>query len=155
SSHMFRNLIPWLADRYHVIAPDYPGFGLSDMPDRSTFEYTFDRLADVVEGLLEALGVARYTLYVQDYGAPVGWRLALRHPKRITGLVVQNGNAYEEGLEGAFWNPIKALWADKSDEHRHALFHVVSPESTKFQYVSGVSDVSRIAPDNWIQDQVQ
>src|SRR5215831_9121386 len=137
SSHMFRNLIPALADRYHLIAPDYPGFGQSDMPDRRTFAYTFDRFARLIEGLLDRLGVKRYAIYVMDYGAPVGWRLALAHPERITALVVQNGNAYEEGLK-EFWDPIKAYWADASDKHRQALRTLVALESTKFQYTDGV-----------------
>ena len=107
SSHMFRNLIPALADRYHVIAPDYPGYGQSDMPDRARFAYTFDRFGELVDGLLDQLGVRRYAMYVMDYGAPVGWRLALKHPERVTGLIVQNGNAYDEGLK-EFWGPIKA-----------------------------------------------
>ena len=111
SSHMFRNLIPALADLYHVIAPDYPGFGQSDMPDHTKFAYTFDRFGDLVDGLLDQLHVTRYAMYVMDYGAPVGWRLALKHPEGITGLIVQNGNAYEEGLK-EFWDPIKAYWAD-------------------------------------------
>ena len=152
SSHMFRNLIPALADRYHLIAPDYPGFGQSDMPDRRTFAYTFDRFARLVEGLLDRLGVKRYAMYVMDYGAPVGWRLALAHPERITALVVQNGNAYEEGLK-EFWDPIKAYWSDASDKHRQALRTLVALDSTKFQYTDGVADVSRVSPDNWIHDQ--
>jgi pimeloyl-ACP methyl ester carboxylesterase len=152
SSHMFRNLIPELADRYHVIAPDYPGYGQSDMPDRATFSYTFDRFGQLVDGLLNQLGVTRYAMYVMDYGAPVGWRLALGHPERITALIVQNGNAYEEGLK-EFWNPIKAYWSDHSQEHRKALYVLVAPETTQFQYTDGVSDLSRIAPDNWLQDQ--
>jgi pimeloyl-ACP methyl ester carboxylesterase len=152
SSHMFRNLIPALADRYHVIAPDYPGFGQSDMPDRATFAYTFDRFAELVDGLLDQLGVTRYAMYVMDYGAPVGWRLALKHPERVTGLIVQNGNAYEEGLK-EFWDPIKAYWADASDAHRQALKGLFTLETTKFQYTDGVADVSRISPDNWVQDQ--
>ena len=152
SSHMFRNLIPALADRYHVIAPDYPGFGQSDMPDRTTFAYTFDRIAELVDGLLERLSVGRFAMYVMDYGAPVGWRLALKHPERVTGLIVQNGNAYEEGLK-EFWDPIKAYWADGSETHREALRILVAPESTKFQYTDGVADVSRISPDNWVHDQ--
>ena len=114
SSHMFRNLIPALADRYRVIAPDYPGYGQSDMPDRATFKYTFDRFGELVDGLLDQLGVTRYAMYVMDYGAPVGWRLALKHPERVTGLIVQNGNAYDEGLK-EFWDPIKKYWADGSD----------------------------------------
>jgi pimeloyl-ACP methyl ester carboxylesterase len=152
SSHMFRNLIPALADRYRVIAPDYPGYGQSDMPERGKFAYTFDRIGELVDGLLDHLGVKSYAMYVMDYGAPVGWRLALKHPDRITGLIVQNGNAYEEGLK-AFWDPIKAYWSDGSDEHRKALGNFVTLETTKFQYTDGVADVSRIAPDNWVYDQ--
>jgi pimeloyl-ACP methyl ester carboxylesterase len=152
SSHMFRNLIPALADRYRVIAPDYPGFGQSDMPDRSKFKYTFDRFAELVDGLLGKLGVNSFAMYVMDYGAPVGWRLALKHPERVTGLIVQNGNAYEEGLTD-FWGPIKAYWADGSDAHRQALKDLVTLASTKFQYTDGVADVSRISPDNWVHDQ--
>ena len=152
SSHMFRNLIPALADRYRVIAPDYPGFGQSDMPERGAFAYTFDRFGDLVDGLLVQLGVARYAMYVMDYGAPVGWRLALKHPERITGLIVQNGNAYDEGLK-EFWDPIKAYWSDPSERRREALHVLVTPEITKFQYTDGVADLSRIAPDNWIHDQ--
>jgi pimeloyl-ACP methyl ester carboxylesterase len=152
SSHMFRNLIPALADRYHVIAPDYPGYGQSDMPDRATFAYTFDRFAELVDGLLDQLGVTRYAMYVMDYGAPVGWRLALKHPERVTGLIVQNGNAYDEGLK-EFWDPIKAYWADASDAHRQALKGLFTLETTKFQYTDGVADVSRISPDNWVHDQ--
>jgi pimeloyl-ACP methyl ester carboxylesterase len=152
SSHMFRNLIPALADRYHVIAPDYPGYGQSDMPDRARFAYTFDRFGELVDGLLDQLGVRRYAMYVMDYGAPVGWRLALKHPERVTGLIVQNGNAYDEGLK-EFWDPIKAYWSDGSDAHRRALYALVAPETTKFQYTDGVADVSRIDPDNWVHDQ--
>ncbi len=152
SSHMFRNLIPALADRYHVIAPDYPGYGQSGMPDHKEFAYTFDHFADLVDELLGQLGVKRYAMYVMDYGAPVGWRLALKHPKAITGLIVQNGNAYAEGLK-EFWDPIKEYWADGSDEHRRRLNNLVAPETTKFQYTDGVSDVSRISPDNWVHDQ--
>lgn len=152
SSHMFRNLIPTLADRYHVIAPDYPGFGESAVPDRKTFAYTFAHYAEIVDTLLTQLGADRYALYVQDYGAPVGYRLALRHPERVTALVVQNGNAYEEGLRD-FWKPLKAYWADHSQEHREALRAALTPASTKSQYLGGVRDPSRIAPENWIHDQ--
>jgi pimeloyl-ACP methyl ester carboxylesterase len=152
SSHMFRNLIPALADRYHVIAPDYPGYGQSDAPDREHFAYTFDHAAALVEGLLDRLGVKAYAMYVMDYGAPVGWRLALKNPDRITGLIIQNGNAYEEGLTD-FWDPIRAYWADGSEQHRRALRGLVSPQTTKFQYTDGVSDVTRISPDNWVHDQ--
>lgn len=152
SSHMFRNLIPALADRYRLIAPDYPGYGQSDMPDRSKFAYTFDHFAQLIGGLLEKLGVVRYAMYVMDYGAPVGWRLALKHPERVTGLIVQNGNAYVEGMK-EFWDPIKVYWSDRSEAHRKALHVLVAPESTKFQYTDGVADVSRISPDNWVHDQ--
>jgi pimeloyl-ACP methyl ester carboxylesterase len=152
SSHMFRNLIPALADLYHVIAPDYPGFGESAAPDHKAFAYTFAHYADIVDGLLAQLGATKYAMYVMDYGAPVGYRLALKHPDRVTALIVQNGNAYEEGLK-AFWDPIKTYWADGSEAHRDALSFLVAPETTKFQYVDGVADVSRIDPDNWSHDQ--
>jgi pimeloyl-ACP methyl ester carboxylesterase len=152
SSHMFRNLIPLLADAYHVIAPDYPGFGESSAPDHARFEYTFAHFADLIDALVGQLGVDRYAMYVMDYGAPVGYRLALKHPERVTALIVQNGNAYEEGLKG-FWDPIKAYWADGAEERRRALEGLVTPESTKFQYVDGVSDPTRIDPDNWRHDQ--
>ena len=132
SSHMFRNLIPLLANRYHVIAPDYPGFGQSAAPDHTHFAYTFAHYAILVDALLQELKVARYAMYVMDYGAPVGFRLALLHPERVTALIVQNGNAYAEGL-GAFWDPIKAYWADGSDAHRRALDFLVAPETTRFQ----------------------
>jgi pimeloyl-ACP methyl ester carboxylesterase len=152
SSHMFRNLIPALADRYHVIAPDYPGYGQSDAPDRSKFTYTFDRAADLIRELLKQLNITRYAMYVMDYGAPVGWRLALKHPEHISGLIIQNGNAYDEGLK-EFWDPIKKYWADGADESRQALKKLVTLETTKFQYTDGVSDTTRISPDNWVHDQ--
>ena len=152
SSHMFRRLIPALADRYHVIAPDYPGFGESAAPDHTVFAYTFGHYADLVDGLMGQMGVKRYAMYVMDYGAPVGYRLALKHPERVSALIIQNGNAYEEGLK-EFWDPIKAYWADGSDAHRQAIGVLVAPETTKFQYVDGVKDVTRIDPDNWGHDQ--
>src|SRR5688572_31865195 len=152
SSNMFRNLIPALADRYRVIAPDYPGFGHSDVPDRGQFRYSFARFADITDALLTRLGVSRYALYVMDYGAPVGYRLALKHPERVAALVIQNGNAYEEGLK-EFWKPIKAYWASGSKVHREALRAGLTPAATKSQYVDGVRDTSRIAPDNWVHDQ--
>jgi pimeloyl-ACP methyl ester carboxylesterase len=152
SSHMFRRLIPALAERYHVIAPDYPGFGESAAPDHKIFRYGFGRFADLMDGLMVRLGAKRYTMYVMDYGAPVGYRLALKHPERVSALIVQNGNAYEEGL-GAFWNPIKAYWADPSEARRAALAGLVSPETTRFQYTDGMSELSRIDPDNWGHDQ--
>lgn len=152
SSRMFRNLIPQLADRYRIIAPDYPGFGQSGTPDRKMFEYGFAHFAELVDGLLSQLGAARYALYVQDYGAPVGYRLALRHPERVTALIVQNGNAYVDGLKD-FWNPLKTYWADDSKEHRNALRAGLTLAATKSQYVNGVRDPSRVDPDNWMIDQ--
>jgi pimeloyl-ACP methyl ester carboxylesterase len=153
SSRMFRNLIPTLADRYHVIAPDYPGFGRSPAPGRETFAYTFAAYAKLVDGLVAKLGVQRYALYVQDYGAPVGYRLALAHPERITAMVIQNGNAYETGL-GLFWNPIRAYWAEPSPEKRNALRAGLTSEATRSQYIDGVADSSHIDPENWQVDQV-
>ncbi len=153
SSHMFRNLIPLLADRYRVIAPDYPGFGYSDAPDHTTFTYSFAHYADLVDDLLGQIGARSYALYVMDYGAPVGYRLALKHPERVTALVVQNGNAYEEGLK-EFWDPIKAYWASGSEADRKVQAGLLTLDATKFQYTDGVKDVSRISPDNWLQDQV-
>ena len=152
SSHMFRNLIPVLAERYHVVAPDYPGFGGSETPDRASFTYSFERFAELVDALLVQLQATRYSLYVQDYGAPVGYRLALRHPERIATLVVQNGNAYEEGLR-EFWAPIKAYWADRSRTRRDALRAGLTLEATRSQYLGGVHDPTRIAPDTWLVDQ--
>jgi pimeloyl-ACP methyl ester carboxylesterase len=152
SSHMFRNLIPALADRYHVIAPDYPGFGHSGTPDRARFSYSFARYAEVIDGLLTTLGAHRYALYVQDYGAPVGYRLALRHPERVTALIIQNGNAYDEGLKD-FWKPIKAYWADGSKPRRDALRAGLTPAATRAQYLDGVRDPTRVSPDNWVHDQ--
>ena len=152
SSHMFRNLIPLLADRYRVIAPDYPGYGQSDAPKHTEFEYTFAHLADIVDQFTVALGASKYSLYVMDYGAPIGYRLALAHPERVQALIVQNGNAYTEGL-GAFWDPIKAYWADGSQAKRDALAGLLTLDTTKFQYLDGMSDAARISPDNWIVDQ--
>jgi pimeloyl-ACP methyl ester carboxylesterase len=152
SSHMFRNLIPLLADRYHVIAPDYPGYGQSDAPDHKQFAYTFAHQTDLVDKLVTQLGAKRYALYVMDYGAPIGYRLALKHPERVSALIVQNGNAYEEGLK-AFWDPIKVYWADHSQKNRDALNNLVTLDITKFQYTDGMSDVTRISPDNWVHDQ--
>ena len=150
SSHMFRDLIPLLAPHLHVIAPDLPGFGFSDAPDRSQFAYTFDRLTDVIERFTEAIGLSRYALYVFDYGAPVGLRLALRHPERITAIVSQNGNAYEEGLSEG-WNPIQRYWASPTAENRNALKTFLSPEATKWQYMQG-ADEARIAPESYALD---
>ncbi|QSQ20915.1 alpha/beta hydrolase [Pyxidicoccus parkwayensis] len=152
SSHMFRNLIPALADRYHVIAPDYPGFGQSSAPERSAFAYTFDNLARVVEGFTEAVGVKRYALYVMDYGAPVGFRLATRHPERVSALIVQNGNAYEEGL-GEFWAQLRKYWSQPTQENRDALRSLLTLDATKWQYTNGVPDTSLVSPDTWTVDQ--
>jgi pimeloyl-ACP methyl ester carboxylesterase len=149
---MFRNLIPALADRFHVIAPDYPGFGNSAMPPVTEFDYTFDNLASVVERFTERLGLSRYTLYLQDYGAPIGFRLAVRHPERVQGLVIQNGNAYEEGL-GEFWKPLRAYWRDRSDANAATLRTFLEVEATKWQYTHGVRQPEVISPDNWLIDQ--
>jgi pimeloyl-ACP methyl ester carboxylesterase len=152
SSHMYRNLIPALATRYRVIAPDYPGFGESEAPDRAKFDYSFAHFAALTDGLLTHLGARRYALYVMDYGAPVGYRLALLHPERVTALVVQNGNAYAEGLE-EFWKPIKAYWASGKPADREALRAGTTLEATRSQYLGGVRDVSRIDPAAWLHDQ--
>jgi len=152
SSHMFRNLIPLLADKYHVIAPDYPGFGQSAMPARDKFAYTFDNYAKVVDKLLLHLKVNNYALYVMDYGAPVGYRLAAANPDKVTALIVQNGNAYVEGL-GEFWDPIKAYWQTGGSKEREALRWLTSIKATKWQYTNGVKDVSLVSPDTWTLDQ--
>lgn len=149
SSHMYRNLIPALATRYRVIAPDYPGFGASDAPARDRFTYTFDALADVLDDFTRAVGLARYALYVMDYGAPVGFRLATRHPERVTALVSQDGNAYLEGI-GEFWAPFKRFWAEPTPAHRDALRPFLELDAQKWQYLHGVRDSSRIAPENWV-----
>ncbi|MDZ3836057.1 MAG: alpha/beta hydrolase [Rhodospirillales bacterium] len=153
SSHMFRNLIPALAERYRVIAPDYPGFGRSAMPDRERFAYTFDNYAALIEKLTETIGVERYALYVFDYGAPVGFRLATRHPERVTALVVQNGNAYEDGIAG-FWDPIKAYWASGGETEREAIRWLTSMEATTWQYTNGVKDAGLVSPDAPLLDQL-
>jgi pimeloyl-ACP methyl ester carboxylesterase len=152
SSHMFRALIPRLATRYHVIAPDLPGFGFSEAPDRASFRYTFDGLAEVIDRFTEQVGARRYAIYVFDYGAPVGFRLALKHPGRITAIVSQNGNAYEEGL-GKDWNPIQKYWKDPTAANRDALRGFLTLEGTKYQYLTGVSEPGRIAPESYTLDQ--
>jgi pimeloyl-ACP methyl ester carboxylesterase len=154
SSQMFRNLIPALADRYHMVAPDYPGFGHSAMPPREKFAYTFDNLAKTVDEFTEKLGLTRYALYVQDYGAPVGFRLALAHPERITAIVVQNGNAYDEGLDNDFWKPLKAYWKEPSNPaRRDALRPFLKYDATKWQYTHGVNRPELISPDGPAHDQ--
>ena len=146
AGHMFRDLIPLLSDRFRVIAPDLPGFGQSDMPSRDKFTYSFDNIAGVVERFTEVLQLERFAVYVFDYGAPTGFRLAMRHPERITAIISQNGNAYEEGLSDG-WNPIRAYWQDSSKENRDALRAMLTPETTRWQYTHGVSDVAMVSPD--------
>ena len=152
SSHMFRNLIPRLADAYRVVAPDYPGFGHSAVPDRARFAYTFDNYARIVGRLTEELGLERYALYVMDYGAPIGFRLATAAPDKVTALIVQNGNAYEEGITG-FWDPIKVYWRTDGSTEREALRWLTSLKATKWQYQNGVKDLSLVSPDAWMVDQ--
>lgn len=154
SSQMFRNLIPLLADRYRVVAPDYPGYGHSSMPPREEFAYTFDNLAAVIDGFTGEIGLTKYALYVQDYGAPVGYRLAAAHPERVTAIVVQNGNAYDEGLDNPFWEPIKAYWQDPGNkEKRDALRNLLTYEATKWQYTDGVPNPELVSPDGAAHDQ--
>jgi pimeloyl-ACP methyl ester carboxylesterase len=153
SSHMFRNLIEMLSDQFHLIAPDYPGFGNSSMPGVQEFDYTFDHMAEVIDTFTEKLGLHRYSLYLMDYGAPVGYRIAAKHPERIESLIVQNGNAYKEGLR-EFWDPIKAYWKEKSKENAAALRdNLLTIEATKWQYTNGVRNPETIAPENWFNDQ--
>ncbi len=152
SSHMFRNLIPVLADRYHVVAPDYPGYGNSSMPSVDEFDYTFDNLADVVEELTVRLGLKRYSIYLMDYGAPVGFRLAVRHPERVDSLIIQNGNAYDEGLR-EFWDPLKVYWEDRSAANAEQLRGLLTLDATRWQYTHGTRNPEVISPDNWNVDQ--
>jgi pimeloyl-ACP methyl ester carboxylesterase len=151
SSHMFRDLIPGLADHYRVVAPDLPGFGFSDAPPRERFPYTFDNLARTIDRFTEAVGLGRYALYVFDYGAPIGFRLAVAHPERVAAIVSQNGNAYEEGLSDG-WNPIQAYWREPTPENRAALRQFLAPETTRWQYVHGVSDETAVAPESYTLD---
>jgi pimeloyl-ACP methyl ester carboxylesterase len=146
AGHMFRDLIPPLADRFHMVAPDLPGFGQSDMPPRDKFRYTFDNIADVIDRFTEVIGFDRFAVYVFDYGAPTGFRLAVRHPERITAIISQNGNAYEEGLSDG-WTPIRAYWEDRSQANRNALRAFLTPETTRWQYTHGVSDQAIVSPD--------
>ena len=153
SSHMFRNLIPRLSDRFHLVAPDYPGFGASAMPSLDDFEYSFDNLARVIEKFIDKLRLTSYSLYLMDYGAPVGYRVAASRPERVQSLIVQNGNAYDEGLLD-FWNPIKAFWKEKTAENAQVLRDtLLTIEATRWQYTNGVHNVETIAPDNGFNDQ--
>ena len=152
SSFMFRHLIPLLADRFHVVAPDHIGFGLSDAPSADDFDYTFDSLTDVTESLLAELGVDRYAIYVQDYGAPIGWRLALRRPQAITAVVTQNGNAYEDGFVESFWEPVTAYQREQTPTTEAAIREALTLEAIRWQYVTGVADQTLVDPDTWLHD---
>ena len=151
SSHMFRNLIPALSDRYHVIAPDYPGFGNSAKPSVEDFDYSFDNLANLMGKLVEKLEVKKYSLYLMDYGAPIGFRLAEANPERVDSLIIQNGNAYDEGLR-EFWDPIRTYWNDRTAENAAPLANFISLEGVKWQYTHGVRNEASISPDNWNVD---
>jgi pimeloyl-ACP methyl ester carboxylesterase len=152
SSFMFRNLIPLLADRYHVIAPDHLGFGLSDAPPAGRFEYSFDALAGLTAELLGQLGIARYAMYVQDYGAPVGWRLALANPAAITAIITQNGNGYEAGFAEEFWKPVREYWAEQNARTTAAVAQALTLEAVRWQYLHGVADETLVSPDTWEHD---
>jgi pimeloyl-ACP methyl ester carboxylesterase len=152
SSHMFRNLIRELAGEYHIIAPDYPGFGNSDQPTIDGFEYTFDNLAKVINNFVEEIKLDKYSIYVHDYGAPVGFRLAVKHPERIQGIITQNGNAYEEGLLPA-WDPIRTYWKHPTEENKEKIRSLLTADFTKYQYVNGTRNPTVISPDSWNMDQ--
>ena len=152
SSFMFRELIPELADRYHVIAPDHLGFGLSDAPPADEFDYTFDALATLTSGLLRQLHVARYAMYVHDYGAPIGWRLALADPNAVTAIISQSGNGYDAGFVEAFWKPVREFWADRNPQTEAGLRGALSLDLIRWQYLTGVPDQSLVSPDAWYHD---
>src|SRR3984885_3465836 len=151
AGHMFRDLIPLLADSFHLVAPDLPGFGQSDLPSRQKFKYTFENLAETISDFTDTIGLKRFAIYIFDYGAPVGLRIALKHPERISAIVSQNGNAYEEGLSDG-WNPIREYWEDSSQAKRDALRAFLKPETTVWQYTHGVSDATRVSPDGYSLD---
>ena len=151
AGHMFRDLIPQLADRFHLIAPDLPGFGTSDMPAPGTFTYTFENIANVIDRFTEIIGLPRFAMYVFDYGAPVGFRLAVRHPDRISAIISQNGNAYEKGLSDG-WTPIRAYWQEPSLANREALRSFLAPDTTRWQYTHGVPDPTAVSPDGYSLD---
>jgi pimeloyl-ACP methyl ester carboxylesterase len=151
SSHMFRDLIPLLADRFRLVAPDLPGFGRSDMPARENFAYTFDHVAEVIDRFTETIGLTRFAIYVFDYGAPTGFRIAAKHPDRIAAIISQNGNAYVEGLSDG-WNPIRAYWQDASPANRNALRAFLKPETTIWQYTHGAPDPTLVSPDGYSLD---
>ena len=175
SSHMFRDLIPQLADEYHLVAPDYPGYGQSSMPSVDEFEYSFDNIANIVDQFIDKVGLKSYSLYLMDYGAPIGFRIATKHPERVEGLIIQNGNAYVEGIDNNFWEPIKAYWKDRKAVNQgldndwwknvkkaynkpnmtndEALRFLFTLGATKWQYTNGVRDINAISPDTW--DHVQ
>lgn len=152
-SHMFRNLIPMLSGNYRVIAPDFPGFGNSSTPSVNDFEYSFDNLARIIFEFTNKLNLKKFSLYVMDYGAPVGYRIASQHPERIDTLIVQNGNAYDEGLDNDFWKPLKKYWNDKSSANAAPLQAFFELPATKWQYQNGVRNVESISPDGWVHDQ--
>ena len=152
SSHMYRDLIPKLAAKYHVIAPDYPGFGYSDQPSVADFAYTFDHLAAVTDDLLNSLKLDRYAIYIQDYGSPIGFRLFVKHPEKISAIITQNGNAYEAGLSPA-WQPFRDYWADKSPANEAKLRGFLTLDTTKFQYTQGFRSPANVSPDAWTHDQ--
>ena len=154
SSHMFRNLIQILSDEFHLIAPDYPGYGNSSMPPVDEFQYTFENMAKIIYKFVETIGLENYSLYMMDYGAPIGYRLFSMHPEKVQAFIIQNGNAYDEGL-GEFWNPIKDWWKNKTLENEKKLHYLVKEETTKWQYINGTRDPQLISPDNWIIDQTR
>jgi pimeloyl-ACP methyl ester carboxylesterase len=152
SSHMFRNLIMRLSDKFHLVAPDYPGYGNSSAPSVEAFDYSFDHMAEIIEKFAQHMNLRKFSMYLQDYGAPIGFRIAAKHPDWIDALIIQNGNAYEEGLKD-FWIPLKAYWQDRSKENEEALRKFLTIDATRWQYTHGVRNIQAISPDNWLIDQ--